>query len=404
MKKIISTLFLVFALLFSFAQNGTGYIKLTDAEQLELDKEVATFKGAGISLLKSTLKSHADITASKFDLRTIEGLTPVKDQGKCGSCWAFSSLATIESNYALVNSKLLDLSEQSLVHCVQPALGDCKNGGHPYIVYSWLLTNKDAFLENETENPYADLSTSCNFPIVKTDIKLTDAYYFKKEQAKSRDEYINTVKSFIAEFGAISAAVCSNVPSFMNYKAGEVLRDTTSRLDHAINVVGWDDDKQAWLIRNSWGPYWGENGYAWVGYDALGINEFLAVETAGIDDNNDKIVVDKKDKVIFNLIDNLGKTQEYQEIFVKIDDNKPFRFYMNQPKKLYHNYIPITKGKHRLQIITKSIVTKNGKRAMIFGVLKGEMEFNGNSNYKLKYGELIKDNILNLELEKVTKK
>lgn len=408
MKKLLSIIlisFLAFSL--NAQEKGKGFNDISKVEKVQLQKLKSEFTGAGGKLLKTMLKSYGDADASSFDLRKIKGVTPIKDQGRCGSCWAFSTLATIESSYALLNSSFVDLSEQSLIYCAPDELGSCE-GGHYYMAAIWLLTDEDSFLQHETDYPYDENNTKCpSNNIVRSNIGLTEAGFIERENFDSNQEFIQTVKLALTEFGALSAAVKTSGTSFMNYKGQGVINDSGSNLflDHAINVIGWDDGKQAWLVKNSWGEYWGDKGYGWVGYNALGIDQFMLVETMGIDENNDKNKRDDDDqKVIFNLTDVLGKTQEYQEIYVKIDNDEPFRFYMNQKNKLYHNYIPVKKGKHKVQIVTKSVVKKNNKRAMIFGVLKGDMEFKGNRNYELKYGDLIKNNVFNLELERVKRK
>lgn len=405
MKKIISFILITVLTLTVLGQNkGTGLVNLTEKEKAELLRMQKEFKGAGASLLKSTLTSYGDASATKFDLREVNGVTAVRDQGVCGSCWAFSSNASLESNYALKNNAYVDFSEQSLLGCASAAglEGDCILGGHPSIVFTWLLYNPDSFLEYEDDNPYMDNDITCTIPIVPANIHVVDAGIFLKYFANSRDDYISTVKELITGYGALSAAIQSNHPDFINHKGGNVITAKGDNLvDHAINVIGWDDSKNAWLIKNSWGTDWGDRGYAWVDYDALNLDQFMYVDTTGRDESNEATVEDIKDKVILNLADNLGANQEYQEIFVKIDDGAPFRFYMNKSGKLYHNYIPVSKGEHRIQVITKTLVKKKDKKVMIFGVLKGPLEIKGNVNYKLKYGKRIKDNIFNLEIERV---
>lgn len=384
---------------------STGLKKLTEEEKLSIEKKKKAFLGDGVKLFKSTLKSYGNPEAQKFDLRDLDAVTPIKDQGQCGSCWSFCALASIESNYALLNQTFIDLSEQSILGCTDIRLGSCENGGHPLWVFDWLLNQPASFLQFEDNNPYKGNNNSCVYPVVKNDIKLLDAGIFYRNSAMSFEEYIATVKSMITTYGAIGAAVYSASPAFQQYSINDdVITAKGGYTDHVINVIGWDDNKQAWLIKNSWGTYWGHQGYGWIGYDALSIDEFMYAVVSG----KDEIVVDPplvtKDNVILNLIDNLGESQNYEEIFVKVDDNEVFRFYLNEKNKQYHNYIPLSKGEHKLQIITKSIIEKDDINTMIFGVLKGDINVQSNTNYKLKYGKVIQNNILNLEIEKVVKK
>jgi hypothetical protein len=408
MKHFIFISCLMFGLNLSMAQQfSTGLKPLTKEELSNIEKGRKTYLGAGELLLKSTLKSYGNAQAKSFDLRNIDGVTPIRNQGGCGSCWAFAAISAIESNYALKNKDLsIDLSEQSILSCA--ATGGSCQGGNPGKVFEWLLLYPDAFLQDEIKNPYKQQDNNCISPIIKNDVKIINAGYLMRENVPSFEEYVSEVKNLITTFGAISVAIfAEGCPEFMNYTGGKVINfKTNNRPNHAVSVIGWDDDKQAWLIRNSWGTYWGDEGYGWVGYDALNINEFMFAETLGEDKINEDTIkpVPNKEQVIFNLVDNLGSTQEYQEVFVKIGDGTPFRFYMNEKNKQYYNYIPVDKGTQRVQIITKSIINKNNKKAMIFGVLKGEINFNTSVNYQLKYDKVVKDNIFNLKIEKLVKK
>jgi C1A family cysteine protease len=408
MKQLLFLISLIISFNSSIAQEfSTGLKPLSEQELKTLEEKRKAYMGAGEKLFKSTQNSYGNPQAKSFDLRNSNCVTPILNQGNCGSCWAFASIASIESNYALKNQQYIDLSEQSLLGCTEGQLGNCELGGHPLLVFGWLLDDPNAFLQKETDNPYKEINNSCISPIVKTKIKLINAGVLQRENTPNFQTYIDEVKYLLTTYGALTVGIhAENLTEFRNYKGNGVITTKTSiAQDHAVNVIGWDDDKQAWLIKNSWGTYWGDNGYGWVGYDALNINFFMFAETSGEDENNKQDEsINGKEKLIFNLVDNLGKTQDYQEIFVKIGDGEPFRFYMNEKNKQYHNYIPVDKGKQRVQIITKSVVTKNNKKAMIFGVLNGELDFDKSMNYKLKYNEVIKDNIFNLEIEKVVNK
>ncbi|KAL3314530.1 hypothetical protein Ciccas_006852, partial [Cichlidogyrus casuarinus] len=97
-----------------------------------------------------------------WDWRTKNAVNPVRDQGYCGSCWAFSSIAAIETQYWLQKSSLKSFSEQQLVDCV---LGtDCKNGGHMYLAFRYLRGNG---LQSRDSYPYLDLKTRCKYDPTK---------------------------------------------------------------------------------------------------------------------------------------------------------------------------------------------------------------------------------------------
>lgn len=389
MKKI---LLLTLTLLFSIglaqdSDKGKGFVPPTK-EQVRTAKTLkSNFIGAGESLYQETNRLFGDAGARRFDLRDINAVTPVKDQGICGSCWAFTAAASLESSYAMKNNELVDISEQDILGC--SGGGSCDLGGWYTYVYSWLLDDTSAFLNEEKNSPYIGID-ACSTNPQPLDIKVTSY----------GDTYtIEETKHALVTYGAVSAALFASNNDFMSYKGSGVIRGNNDAFgpDHAITIVGWDDDLQAWLIKNSWGELWGDKGYGWVGYDACLIGYTSWVDVSSKDNIQPEPVT--KDKVVLNFIDQLGKTQTYQEIYVKIDNGEPFRFYMNEKNKKYHNYVPVEKGKHNIQIITKSVVEKNGKNAMIFGILKGELNVDKNKSYTIEYEKVYKDNVFNLKLK-----
>lgn len=197
------------------------------------------------------------------DLSTTEALptsytgyyTPIKNQGACGSCWAFSIAAQFETAILKKDGVTVDLSEQYLVSC-NPYNWGC-NGG---------LWANDMFV-----NPGA-MMESC-FPYVASDVPCVSCPYPYKAQGWAFVEAQNVVpsteaiKQAIYTYGGVSAAVYVS-SAFQWYDSG-VFNDCKKRArwtNHAIQLVGWDDAKGAWLLKNSWGTNWGENGFMWIAY------------------------------------------------------------------------------------------------------------------------------------------
>lgn len=397
MKNILlSILALSFSLAMGqdFKLKGTGFEKPTEKEVATTKKLKADFIGTGEKLYETTLKSFGEVSATRFDLRDVNGVTSVKDQGTCGSCWAFSAVAAMESNYALKNGELIDISEQSVLGC--SGAGNCSEGGWYSNVFAWLLDDSASFLTDESNSPYVSADV-CAVEVSPVDIKVINYGVLETADIFSFKNDINQIKEALVKYGAVSAALFSGNSDFLDYKTGVVRGNNEYGPDHAITIVGWDDELQAWLIKNSWGEYWGEKGYGWVGYDACSIGLVSWVDVSSKDNIQPEPITE--DNVVVNFIDQLGKTQNYQEIYVKVDDNEPFYFFMNEKDKKYYNYVPMTKGKHNIQIITKSVIEKNGKNAMIFGVLKGEIETDKNKSYTLEYDKVIKDNVFNLKIK-----
>ncbi len=191
--------------------------------------------------------------------------TLVKYQGICGSCWAFTSAAVYETDYLLKNGKTLDISEQSILDCAVDRngndAGSC-DGGWYGGVFDYLMV-KGAKLE--TENPYKSKSVFCSDPS-KSKYTITKWGYIRRDAGIPS---VQEMKEAISKYGAIAATI-KVTPAFQAYKSGIFDEHTPvsapNDVNHAVTIVGWDDNKKAYLVKNSWGPQWGENGYVWVEY------------------------------------------------------------------------------------------------------------------------------------------
>ena len=206
-------------------------------------KDKAVFKSA---------KTHLLGAPRHYDLRQQGKLSPIEDQGNCGDCWAFSTAATFQDALSLKGVANFDLSEQFLLSCNHDGWS-CDGGffAHDYHV------NPGAVLEKDF--PYKGVQVSCptnlNHPY-----KLVSWAYIPTNSPDGVPS-VDEIKAAILQYGTISAGVAAN-DAFMNYKTGIFNGcDTTTQPNHAINLVGWDDDGQYWIMRNSWGSNWGENGY-----------------------------------------------------------------------------------------------------------------------------------------------
>lgn len=393
MKKTLLFAFILLISMVNAQDKGKGLVLPTSEEMVKQHTFRSNYIGAGNQLYKMTKSAFGDAGASSFDLRKINGATAVRNQGSCGSCWAFAAVATLESSYALNNGELVDLSEQDILGC--SGAGNCSQGGWYSGVYEWMMRDYSAKISLEKDSPYNQID-NCSLANNPFDISVVNYGQIPYYDVFTGKNDVRDIKQALVTHGAVAAGLFSSNDDFMTYKGGVIRGNTGGSSDHAIAIIGWDDSKQAWLIKNSWGPYWGEEGYGWVGYDACNVGFAAWVDVAGNDDIQPKPEV--KDGAIIKIIDQLGKSQEFQEIYVKIDNDEPFKFYMNKKGTTYNNYIPVANGKHRIQIVTKSVVKKKDEKAMIFGVLKGTLDISGNKAYKLKYTKLIKDNIYDLDL------
>ncbi|MCB1325005.1 MAG: hypothetical protein H7A21_12855 [Spirochaetales bacterium] len=208
-----------------------------------------------------------DPEAAAFDWRKFDIITPIRDQGVCGSCWAFSAAASFEAHRALYNEDdSLDLSEQQFLDCV-PVSEGC-NGGMPGYVYDYLQPN---FAAREAQLPYSGLQSQCRAGNLTPtrDYVLTYGYV---EQSGGIPE-IEDMKAALCRYGPLSAAV--KITNLFTAYSGGVFDEHASYseadVNHAIVIIGWDDERNAYLIKNSWGEKWGEDGYMWIDYESNGI-------------------------------------------------------------------------------------------------------------------------------------
>jgi len=206
----------------------------------------------------------------KMDWRDHGAVTPVKDQGQCGSCWAFSATEAIESGYFMAKKSLPVLSPQQIVSCDNKGHDFGCNGGWPYGAYEYLL--KSGGIEAESDYPYTSGggdSGTCKFDSSKIKVELRN-YTFavppcQQGACDHQDEQL-----FAANVVASGpASVCVDATTWQFYSEGIVRnletcpRDAAS-LDHCVELVGYDTDdsgKKYWIVRNSWNTNWGMKGY-----------------------------------------------------------------------------------------------------------------------------------------------
>jgi cathepsin K len=229
-------------------------------------------------------------TAKKYDVRNSITLPPVKDQ-KCGNCWAYAAMAAYEASYIRVNGasarSMIDCSEQFVVNCCSYAfagrtMADCGNCGSPgglsYRVFKWMI-DKNINMENETALADVGMEGSCLKSAPATKHYATDWGLASASGDISKIPTVAEIKAAICKYGPVTASVLVT-DAFQNYTNGtfnEIPSNYTSpATNHAILIIGWDDDKNAWLIRNSWGTDWGEDGYMWIDYKSNNIGRRAA--------------------------------------------------------------------------------------------------------------------------------
>jgi cathepsin L len=187
---------------------------------------------------------------SSIDWREEGVLTPIKNQGKCGSCWAFSAVSTIESYAKIVNkSPLLVLSPQQVTSCDPTDLG-CR-GGHTETAFRYVVGCGG--IQLEADYPYRSGATgtsgTCMFNRSAVAMRITG--------------YTQVARGETNLQGALAkgpVSVCLAAEAFQTYKGG-ILHTCPGPVDHCVQAVAYSATENTWTLRNQWGEAWGEKGF-----------------------------------------------------------------------------------------------------------------------------------------------
>jgi cathepsin L len=183
-------------------------------------------------------------------------VTPVKNQGQCGSCWAFSATGALEGQYFRKSKQLESFSEQQLVDCSHSQGNMGCNGGLMDNAFKYVKTKG---IEKETDYPYKGKDLRCNYNESKVVTRVSSFSTI----AKGNETALQIASATV---GPISVAIDASQSSFQFYKSGvyNEPRCSSASLDHGVLLVGYGADPQNnlfWLVKNSWGVKWGEAGY-----------------------------------------------------------------------------------------------------------------------------------------------
>jgi cathepsin F len=213
-----------------------------------------------------------------YDWRDQGKVSSVKNQGMCGSCWAFSAIGNIESVYAIKTGKNVDFSEQQLVDCDKVDQG-CNGGlmedAFKYLNTSGVMTNQDY--------PYRGTDGQCRFDQSKVAARVSGFQF-----ASSQDE--NEIKQFLFENGPLAIAINATPLQFYFWGIFNPWFEwicNPKELNHGVLLVGYgvSGSTPYWIVKNSWGSGWGEKGYFRIiaGKGACGVNTYVV--TANVEDS-----------------------------------------------------------------------------------------------------------------------
>jgi len=196
-----------------------------------------------------------------YDWRDRNAVTPVYDQGQCGSCWAFSATEAIESQWFLAGHSLDSLSPQQIVDCDQGRGDEGCNGGDTTTAYQYIMAAGGQ--ETMQAYPYTGEDGTCAFSKPKIDASIQSWTYIT--QNKNETEMVEKLYTL----GPLS--ICVDATSWQYYVGGIVEHLCGTSLDHCVMITGYGQKTDwlgynvpIWYIRNSWGSDWGEDGYIWV--------------------------------------------------------------------------------------------------------------------------------------------
>ena len=229
-----------------------------------------------------------------YDAMALGYVTPIKNQGSCGSCWVFAATADFESDVAIGESSLLDFAEQEVGDCnIWSSVGGYSfcNGGNALMTTNYFTKSGSA---DETCSPYAATPQTClNCPLQKN----VDNWRMITD---GNGEYqINAIKNAILNYGPVYSTIFASDQGFGAYTGGVYEYWGSDYVNHAIEIIGWDDSllhshgTGAWMIKNSWGTGWGAfgpyPGCAWVAYGSANIGDWTS-GIAGYKDPGDMIL------------------------------------------------------------------------------------------------------------------
>jgi C1A family cysteine protease len=226
-----------------------GVTKFMDLTPEEFHSTYLTYVPTNSTVQRPLLTLDGPL-ADTVDWRTKGAVTPVKDQGQCGSCWAFSATEALESYFFLKKGQLVSLSPQQITSC-DKVDGGC-NGGWPYRAYEYV--KGAGGMESSADYPYTSGSGqtgTCKFNAAKVVAGTAPSGYTSIQRSEAQLQ---------TALNNGPASVCVAADAFQTYRSG-ILKSCPGSIDHCVQAVGYDSTNNYWILRNSWGTSWGEQGY-----------------------------------------------------------------------------------------------------------------------------------------------
>jgi len=232
-----------------------GINQFADMTRQEFKKTMLTYQ-ASRKVQKNVVVLDETNLADSVDWVSKGAVTPVKNQGQCGSCWAFSTTGSTEGAYQIATGQLKSFSEQELVDCAGSYGNQGCNGGLMDDGFKYLESKGDAL---ETDYAYTGKTGTCSTTKqAKAALKAGQVTSFNDVTTNSETQ----MKAAVSQ-GPVSVAIEADQSGFQFYKTGVFSGTCGTNLDHGVLVVGYgtDSGKDYWKVKNSWGETWGLEGY-----------------------------------------------------------------------------------------------------------------------------------------------
>ncbi|KAH9405763.1 PREDICTED: cathepsin L1-like [Rhagoletis zephyria] len=232
----------------------------TDMSNTEFRARFNGLRHSGVQSAPAIHSASAEGLPATVDWTKVKNVvTPIKNQEQCGSCWAFSAVASMEGQHGLKTGKLVSLSEQNLVDCSAAEGNMGCEGGLMDQAFQYVIANKG--IDTEMSYPYKAIDESCEFK--KNSVGATIKSYV---DVKTGSE--SSLQSAVATVGPISVGIDASQLSFQFYSSGvyDEPACSTTILDHGVTAVGYGalNGTPYWKVKNSWGTSWGMSGYIFM--------------------------------------------------------------------------------------------------------------------------------------------
>ena len=319
---------------YSLMNNGTSSNITFSDNSAEIENDLfesqsvnLIIESSNFTLIKYNFSFDGNLP-SRYDLRDYNLVTPVKNQGSNGNCWAFASIASLESCILKATGNVYDLSEANMKN-LMALFSDYgwymfpNNGGYDKMGYGYLVGWLGPI--NESDDPY-NIGTVLS-PVFESMFHVQNVLFLNRNSYTDNDE----IKRAILEYGAVSTSIYwSGALNGNHYYNGNL------SANHAVTIVGWDDNYSknnfrtrppgdgAWIVKNSWGTSSGKQGYYYVSYYDTVCAKPGALEKNFVFVFNDSIKYDKNYQYdIAGKTDYLYNTTSsvwYRNIFTATDD------------------------------------------------------------------------------------